>query len=284
MRNLYCILFLFAVTMAYPIKMEAQQTIPYGDNPIAGKHIVLNGVNHYYEVYGTGAPLLLIHGNSTGIKGWAAQIEYFSKKYTVYANDCRGRGKSDLGKDTLSYIQQAKDMTAFISQLKLDAVSIIGKSDGAIVAIMMGIYYPEHLSKIVAFSANMVPDTTALYPETVADAHNERINADKKLAAKDTTQNWYLIQQRNRMMEFQPQITAEDLHRITVPTLVLSTDRDVIKEEHTLFIYRNISNAHLAFIAGETHHVPRKNPALFNSTVEKFLQEPQRSQSYRFTK
>jgi len=271
MRYQLCLIcfYIFCVS-----NVNAQVTVPYGDNPAAGKYITLNGVKHYYEVYGEGKPLLLIHGNSTGIKGWAAQIEYFAKKYKVYAIDCRGRGKSELGKDTLSYIQQAKDMQAFVSSLQLDAVMVIGKSDGAIIAIMMGIYYPAHIGKIVSFSANMRPDSTALYPQTVTDIHNERLQADSMLALNDKTQNWYLVQQRNRMMEFQPHITAADLHRIKVPVLVISSDRDVIKEEHTLFIYKNIPMADLCFIPGETHHVPKENAALFNLLVDKFLKEP----------
>ncbi|MEO6305401.1 MAG: alpha/beta fold hydrolase, partial [Bacteroidia bacterium] len=89
--------------MFYFITADAR--IPYGSNNAVGKFISLNGVKHYYEVYGQGTPLLLIHGNSTGIKGWAAQIEYFSKKYKVYAFDSRGRGKSDIGNDSLSFTE-----------------------------------------------------------------------------------------------------------------------------------------------------------------------------------
>ena len=262
----------------------AQENIPYGDNPAAGQNLVLNGVRHYYEVYGDGPPMLLIHGNSTGIKGWASQISYFSKKYKVYAIDCRGRGKSDLGKDTLSYQQMEKDMTAFINQLKLDSVIVLGRSDGAIVAIMMGIYHPEHLKKIVAFSANMWPDTTALYPETVNEMKAARLEADKMLARKDSTQNWYIVQQRNRMMEFQPRIKAQDLQKIKVPVLVMSCDRDVIREEHTFFIYKNIPNANLCMLTNETHRVSRENPAAFNAAVDKYLSRPVLSQAARFKK
>jgi pimeloyl-ACP methyl ester carboxylesterase len=233
-------------------------------------------------MYGEGEPLLLIHGNGTGIKGWAAQIEYFSKKYKVYAIDCRGRGKSELGKDTLSYIQQAKDMNAFITALRLDSVMVIGKSDGGIIALMMGIYYPSHLKKIVSFSANIWPDSTALYPEAVAEVHNERLHADSMLTVDDKTQNWYLVQQKNRMMEFQPHLIAADLHRISVPVLVISSDRDVIKEEHTFFIYKNIPMADLCIIPGETHHVPKENAALFNLLVDKFLTELFKDYSSRF--
>ncbi len=278
--NQYILILL--LLMGFSGGVFSQSKIPYGNNSKAGAFIMINGVKHYYEAYGKGCPLLLIHGNRTGISGWAAQIEYFSKSYKVYAIDCRGRGNSELGKDTLSYLQQANDMAEFVKQLKLDSVYVAGKSDGAIIAIMMGIYYPEKIKKIVAFGANMWPDSTALYPQAVEDAKNDRAMADKMLAAKDTTQNWYLIQQRNRMMEFQPHLTAEDLHKIKVPVLVMSCDRDVIKEEHTFFIYRNIPMANLAIIAGETHHIARQNPALFNSTVAKFLSEPFKGETLRF--
>lgn len=270
---------LFVVT-----SVIGQATIPYGDNAAVGKYIMINGLKHYYEVYGTGKPLLLIHGNSTGIKGWAAQIAYFSPKYTVYAIDCRGRGKSELGKDTLTYLQMANDMASFIQLMKLDSVSLIGKSDGGIVAILMGIYFPQHLEKIVSFSANMSPDTLAFHQRSLTEIKNERLHAEKMLAAKDTSQNWYLIQQRNRLMEFQPHITAEELHRIKAPVLVISGDRDLIKEEHSFFIYKNIPLAHLCILPGETHYVPRKNPELFNSIIDKFLSQGYKDNNERFNK
>lgn len=263
---------------------KAQPPVPYGSNSANGNYIALNHVRHYYEVYGNGTPLLLIHGNGTGISGWAAQIAYFSKQYKVYAIDCRGRGKSDLGKDTLTYQQQAKDMAEFIRLIKLDSVYVVGKSDGGIIGILLAIYYPEHIKKIVAFGANMWPDSTALIGATVAEAHNERVHADQMLAKKDTTQNWYLVQQRNRMMEFQPHISADDLHKIKVPVLVMSCDRDLIKEEHTFFIYKNIRFANLAILSGETHHVAKQNPELFNATVDKFLTQPFKDYSFRFHK
>lgn len=258
------------------------QTLVYGDNKAAGKYIILNGARHYYEVYGEGHPLLLIHGNSTPIIGWKPQIEYFSKKYKVYAIDCRGRGKSELGKDSLTYMQQASDMAAFVKQLALDSVMVVGKSDGGIIAIMMGIYYPQHLQKLVSFSANMWPDSTALFNEVLIAQHEDRVDAEQHLAQKDTTQNWRLIQQRYRMMEFQPHITAAELHKIDLPVLVMSCDRDVIKEEHTFFIYKNIRKANLCFVPGERHGIARENPPLFNLLVDKFLSEPFKDDSVRF--
>jgi len=275
---------LFICQILFVTIVFAQTAIPYGDNKKIGKYISINGVRHYYEVYGNGTPLLLIHGNGTGIKGWAPQIEYFSKKYKVYAIDSRGRGKSDLGKDTLSYMQLANDMAVFIKKMNLDSVYIVGKSDGGIIGILMGIYCPRHIKKIVAFGANMWPDSTALYTACVEDIKKERRNADKMLAAKDTSQNWYLTQQKNRMMEFQPHITAEDLQKIKVPVLVMSCDRDLIREEHTFFIYKNIPKSDLCILSGETHYITKQNPDLFNAMVDKFLAQPYKGNEARFTK
>ena len=254
----------------------------YGNNKEIGKFIKVNDIKMYYEIYGEGKPLLLIHGNKTGIKGWQPQIDYFKKKYKVIAIDCRGRGKSELGKDSLTYMQQANDINRFLELIKLDSVNIVGKSDGGIIGILMGIHYPKHINKIVAFGSNMQPDTTALYSKTIAEIKEERIHAEEMLTKKDTTENWLIEYQRNRMMEFQPHITAENLQTIKVPVLVMSCDRDVIKEEHTFFIYKNIPNANLSIFPGEVHAVTRKNPELFNATVDKFLSQPFKDNSIRF--
>lgn len=257
-----------------PTASHGQTAVLYGDNPQAGAYITLNGVRHYYEAYGSGQPVLLIHGNRTPTKGWAAQLEYFSKKYRVYSVDSRGRGKSDLGPESLTFEHMAADMAAFITAMELDSVNVVGKSDGAIVAFLMGIRHPAHIRKIVAFAGNMQPDTTALYPETLTRIFKERREAEMMIAAKDTTKNWQVERQRLRLNEFQPHITAADLARIKMPVLVMSCDRDVIKLRHTLWIYEHIPLANLCILPGETHGLPKANPALFNQMADAFLASP----------
>lgn len=129
---------LITLSLCQTFLLNGQKT-DYGNNAERGHYVMLNGANHYYEVYGEGPNLLLLHGNSTATKGWGPQIEYFSKKFKVYSIACRGRGKSELGNDSLTYMQQAKDMAAFIEKMKMDSVFLIGKSDGGIIAILMGI-------------------------------------------------------------------------------------------------------------------------------------------------
>jgi len=131
------------------------------------------------------------------------------------------------------------------------------------------------------FAANLRPDTTALYPFFYNEVIRDRKQADEMLAKKDTTQNWKVIQKRNRLMEFQPHISANDLHKIECPVMVISTDRDIIREEHTIFIYRNIVKANLCILTGENHYVTKNNPDLFNSTVEKYLDESYKGEELR---
>jgi pimeloyl-ACP methyl ester carboxylesterase len=276
------LLIIWFFSMVQRVDLSAQ-SINYGNNKAAGSTIVLNGVKHYYEVYGNGAPILLIHGNKSATNGWAPQIEYFSKKYKVYSVDCRGRGNSELGNDSLTYFQMALDISEFIKQMKIDSVNVIGKSDGGIVGILLGIYFPDQIKKIVAFGANMQPDTTALYATSVNEIHLERLRSESMLASGDTGKNWLIEKLRYRLMEFQPHITSADLRKIKIPVLVMSCDRDVIKEEHTLFIYRNIPNANLSILTGEKHGVARLNPDVFNSTIDRYLSQPFRTDDYRFS-
>jgi pimeloyl-ACP methyl ester carboxylesterase len=267
------ILLLF-VALLFPPLLKAQHDsneIPYGNNREAGNYIAVNGAKIYYEIYGEGAPLVIIHGNGGNIAYMKPQIEYFARKYKVIVPDCRGRGNSELGSDSLTYLQMTKDIIEILTYLHLDSTFVIGRSDGGIIALLMAVYYPRKVRKVVAFAANLTPDTSALYPFFYHQVIEDRKQADEMLAKQDTSQNWKLVQQRNRLMEFQPHISAGDLHKIKCPVLVLSTDRDIIREEHTLFIYRNIPKSNLCIFTGENHYVTKNNPDLFNTTAARYF-------------
>ena len=272
--QLYRMYALLSVARMFYLSVNAQadvQEVPYGNNQAAGHFITLDGARQYYEIYGTGEPLVLIHGNGGNIAYMKPQIENFAGKYKVIVMDCRGRGKSELGKDSLTYMQMAKDIAGILNYLKLDSTYVVGRSDGGILALLLAIYYPQKVKKAVAFAANLIPDRKGLYPFFYNEVQRDRKQADEMIRRKDTSKNWKIIQQRNRMIEFQPHISAGDLKKIKCPVLVMSTDRDIIPEEHTLHIYRNIAKANLCILTGENHYVTKNNPDLFNSIAGKYL-------------
>jgi pimeloyl-ACP methyl ester carboxylesterase len=247
---------------------------PYGENQAVGKYIEINGAKIYYEEYGKGEPLLLIHGNQGNIKTMGNQIDSFKSKYRVIIADSRGHGKSELKTNALSYEEITADWEGLVNHLKLDSVSIIGWSDGGIIALTMGINDKIKIKKIVAMGANLRPDATALPYSVVLKIWKERMNIESKITEKDTTRNWKLRKQHYGLMLDQTPIPLSDLSKIKAKVLIIAGDEDEVKGEHSLEIYKNIPNAQLCIMPGATHFAPASNIELFNGITDRFLSNP----------
>jgi pimeloyl-ACP methyl ester carboxylesterase len=254
--------------------MNFEFDTPYGNNKEVGKYTEINGANIYYEEYGNGEPMFLIHGNSADIRTMGNQIDYFKTKFRVIVADSRGHGKSELNTDSLTYVQIADDWAQLAEHMKLDSYYVIGWSDGGIVGLLMGIRHQNNIKKIVAMGANLRPDTTAIY-SWAYNAWKERDIQVKAMIEKgDTSENWSLIKQRRDMVLYQPKISHLDLQKIKCPVLIIAGDKDIIREEHTVEIFQSIKNAHLCIMPGETHYTPASNPSYFNNIAAKFIAEP----------
>jgi pimeloyl-ACP methyl ester carboxylesterase len=110
---------------------------------LAGKYAVVNGIRLYYETYGCGKPLMLIHDKLGDINKMGCQINYFSKHYYMIVPDCRGRGKSEMNTDSLTFNLITADLIALMESLNIDSCHIIGWSDGGIIGLLMGINLPD---------------------------------------------------------------------------------------------------------------------------------------------
>jgi pimeloyl-ACP methyl ester carboxylesterase len=251
----------------YGCGFKGNSTKPQGD------FFQKEGLNFYYEISGKGEPLILIHGNSGGLASMKNQTDYFSQYYSVIAMDCRGRGKSELGPDSLTYEQMSKDVSDLMDHLKLDSALVIGYSDGGIVGLLLAMNHPEKVKKMAIFGTNIQPDSAALNSESIKHVHEKRLEAEAMLAKGDATENWNLKKQRYRLMEFQPNIKLESLKSIKAPVLVMSCEGDDIKRAHTQLIHQNIQGSELIIFPGEDHKMIVSNPKLFNSTVADFFEK-----------
>ena len=243
----------------------------YGANPVAGRTFTHDGVELYYEVYGTGDPLLLIHGNGSSIGSLAAQIDHFRPHYRVVAMDSRDQGRSGDSPDEITYEKMTDDLAALLDHLKTGPVDVLGWSDGGIEALLLGIRHPGKVKKIAAMAANLNPGEDALRPEFLTLV---RSLVDVAPAPEKETPQGRRELKVARMMLAHPHIDARALEAITAPTLVLAGDRDIVRDEHTLEIYRRVPNGALCIFPNATHFVPFDDPALFNATVERFFREP----------
>lgn len=256
--------FFFALfgVLVYTTLLPAQQRIQYGQNPAAGGKVSLHGTAIYYEVYGSGRPLLLLHGNGGSIASRAAQIGEYAKKFKVIAVDSRCHGNSGCPPGDLTYEQMAADVNALLVHLKLDSCYIWGHSDGGIVALIMGFTYSDKVKKMVVTGANIQPDSSALFPELVQLVGMYPMITDT------------MMRKQLKLLAEQPHIPFSALGQIKAPVLVMAGDRDAVRETHTLRIFQSIPNAQLCILPGTTHYVSDEKPALFNTLLLDFFEKP----------
>ena len=243
----------------------------YGSNPRAGRTFTHDRLKLYYEVYGAGEPVLIVHGNGGKIADLAAQIDHFRKRYKVIAMDSRDQGKSGDSPDKITYEKMTDDLAALLDHLKTGPVYVLGWSDGGIEALLLGIRHPAKVKKIAAMAANLNPSEAAVYPEVWAMV---RSMIDAMPAATMETPQGKRELKVMQMMFDEPNIDPKALEAITAPTLVLAGDHDLIRDEHTLEIFHHLPNSQLCIFPGAGHMIPFDDPARFNGTVERFFRTP----------
>lgn len=267
-------LFIIAFTMTM-VQINAQNkekhgAIDYGNNAKVGKYITTRGIKMYYETYGQGEPLLMIHGNGGSISAFKYQIGFFQKHYKVIVADSRAQGKTiDYG-EVLNYEMMAEDMNALLDSLHIASAKVIGWSDGGINGLLLAIHHPEKVNKLVISGANLIPDDSVLDPQGVAfiaDAKKELMAAKQDASIKNTLK---LI----NMMALEPHIPTTDLQKIKCPVLVIGGDADVIKPSHTVQIFENIPQANLWILPFSGHATMQRSKREFNSKVFAFFQKP----------
>jgi pimeloyl-ACP methyl ester carboxylesterase len=250
----------FATLFATPL--FAQQKIQYGKNASAGGTVNLNGTTVYYETYGTGQPLLLLHGNGGSIASRSSQIPEYAKRYKVIAVDSRCHGNSGCPPGDLTYEQMAADVNALLDHLKIDSCYIWGHSDGGIVALIMGYQYPKKVKKMLVSGANVLPDSTALFPTLIELMKMYPMLPDP------------MMQKHLKLMVEHPHLSYAALGKIQAPVLVMAGDRDAVREEHTLRIFQAIPRAQLCILPGTTHYVADERPVLFSVLLFDFFEKP----------
>ncbi len=117
-----------------------------------------------YTEKGCGRPLILLHGNGSSSRYFKKQIEYFSAKFRVIAVDTRGHGKSPRGGGPFTMERFADDLKDFMDELKIKKADLLGFSDGANIALIFSMRWPEMVSHLVICGANLNPCGLRMLP------------------------------------------------------------------------------------------------------------------------
>jgi pimeloyl-ACP methyl ester carboxylesterase len=247
-------------------------TTIYGKNTKVGKYAKIRGINLYYETYGKGEPLLIIHGNGGSINNFLYQVPYFSKNYKVILADSRAQGKSVDAGDSLSYEMMADDLNALLDNLRLDSCYVIGWSDGGINGLLLAIRHPDKVKKLAVTGANLWPDTTAVDPFV----YNWAMHYNDTLTKMEQTPQIKNARKLAHLLSYEPHISLEQLHTIQCPTLVIGGDHDVLLPRHTLLIAESIPKSYLWILPNSGHSTPIYYKDQFNATVAEFFKKPYR--------
>ncbi len=270
-RSIFLLLFL----ILFSLKSNGQE-INYGSN--SGKFITIFGTKIYYEEYGAGTPLLLLHGGFGSIHDFQQVIPELADHFKVIAVDSPGHGRSELA-DTLSFQVMTNYFSKMIDLLALNSVDIIGYSDGGIVALLLAVQQPEKVKKVIASGANSNMD--GLRPEVMGflkQINPDFIEANQKEWLMDyqskspEKDNWkkYIVDM-SKMYSQEEIIDSVKLSQINAKVLLVYGDKDVIKLEHGLEMYHTISGSEFCILPNTPHEVFRDSPELINKIGIEFL-------------
>ena len=255
----------------------------------AGKYIDANGLGVYYEVFGEGEPLLLIHGGTATSRSWASHLPAFTEHFRVFTPDSRGHGRTDSPTGELDYRVMADDVAAVVSELGLQRPLVLGYSDGGQIALELGIRYPG-LARALVLGGTQFRFSQA-YLEAVRTllgiAEGEEVDPE---TLEREQPDWvaYLHEAHGHVYgsgywkTFVRQIaslwltplryTSEDLAAVTDPVLVLVGDRDEgALPEEAVELFRLLPNAELAVAPASDHGFIETKADLFDELALDFL-------------
>jgi pimeloyl-ACP methyl ester carboxylesterase len=221
----------------------------------------VNGHPLYYEIHGSGPPVLLLHGGGGSIKSaWTRQIVDFSPTHEVIAPEQVGNGHTPDVPGPATYGAMTEDTAALLEQLHLKHVDVVGWSDGGIIALMLAVRHPDLVHRVVATGANV--DPTGLRPKNLADMRASKPDANP--TAEKLRQLW--------MNHPDPdELSFDQLKKIHAKVLVMAGDHDEITLEHTLKIYQALPDAQLFIVPNTGHHTFVDRPGLTDPVVLAFL-------------
>jgi len=255
-------------------------------SPVEKGYKLVNGIRMYYEIYGSGKPLVLIHGGGSSILfDYKEVISRLENKFQLIGIDLQNHGMSEHRDIPETFEQDAKDVAALLKEINIEKAFFWGFSNGGNTVMQIAHLYPEIAEKLIVASAfykrngmmdgffeSMMEATLDSMPESLKNnflSLNPDVKALENMFNKDS----------KRMQTFED--WSEDvLKSIKSSTLFISGDKDVMKPEHVVEMWRLVKDSQLMILPA-THgsymmadfagNMDEKLIDLTVNEVEKFL-------------
>jgi pimeloyl-ACP methyl ester carboxylesterase len=266
-----------------------------GQGKVAGRYADVNGIKLYYEIHGSGRPLILLHGGLGALEMFGPNLPALAQGRQVIAVDLQGHGRTADIDRPLSVELMGDDIAALIKHLGLQRPDLMGYSLGGGVALQTTIRHPEVVGKLVLVSTPI--RRNAFYPDILAQ--QGQVNAAAAEAMKPTPMYQMYVSLAPKPEDF-PQLLekigeamkkdfdfSKEVAGIQATTLIVAGDADIFPPAHAVEVFGLLGGgrrdggwdgsgrpkSRLAILPGQTHYTLFSAPALA-ATVIPFLDEP----------
>jgi len=259
--------------------------------PITG-YAPVNGLKLYYEIYGQGRPLVLLHGSFMTINtAFGGIITRLAENRQVIAIEMQGHGRTADIDRPFTFASMAEDIAALLKYIKVDSADLLGYSLGGAVAMQVAIRHPQLIRKLIIVSAaykfdGWTPETRAIFP-LLAPAMFEGSPIKKEYdSLSPDPKHWPVLVEKLKQLFSKPyDFSADKMRSIKSPSLIISGDGDGVLPEHSLEIFRLLGGrmmpefstapkTQLAMFPGTSHIGVMMHTDWLLSMMEPFLSAP----------
>jgi len=260
---------------------SALSTVPAGVSPAdgPGRYASVNGLKMYYEVHGAGPPLVLLHGAFLTVDAWGKLLPELARSRQVIAPELQGHGRTADVDRPLSFRQMAEDVAALLRETKIEHADVYGYSMGGTVALALASRHPALVRKLIVQGSTYnkdgwEPEAFKQFSALPPDFAPKPLKDPYDKVAPDP-KHWPVLVAKLKELELSFEgLPESDLKGITAPTLIIMGDREGLRPEQAVAMYRLIPKAQLAIVPGADHFLPFTRPDVVLTLMTTFLQDP----------
>jgi pimeloyl-ACP methyl ester carboxylesterase len=233
-----------------------------------------DGARIWHASYGSGPPVILLHGGLGHSGNWAYQLVALRiAGYRVILIDSRGHGRSTRDDRPYTYELMASDVLSVMDASHIDKAAFVGWSDGACIALVLAMKAARRVKGVFFFGCNMDPSGTKDFvPTPTLDRCFGRHAEDYARLSATPGEFDAFVAAVGLMMKTEPNYSVNDLKKIQVPVAIVQSEFDeFIRPEHAEYLARSIPGAELIHLAGVSHFAPLQRPDYFNQMTTAFL-------------
>lgn len=225
-------------------------------NPVETGYKQVNGIRMYYEIYGSGKPLVLIHGGGSSILfDFKEVIKRLQYQFQLIGIDLQNHGRSEYRDIPETFEQDAHDVVALLAELNIDRASFWGFSNGGSTVMQIGYRYPEVAENLVVASAfykrsGMMDGFFESMQEATLESMPEPLKINFLHLNPDFSKLENMFDKDSKRMQTFQDWEDEVLTSIQSPTLFISGDKDVMKPEHTVAMWRLVEGSQMMILPG----------------------------------